>query len=325
MVSPTDGAVDRVRSPWCTTATEDAIRHFAWGIGDDNPLWHDADHAQRSRWGRIAPGCFAYAVDETTVAPGLDPLRRLYRSVEWTWFDALRLDAEIVPSARLIGETEMPEGVEQHGRVEFREADGHLLAMAETRCWRTAATPTPAADRPELRYSGAEIDAVEQAVLAETRRGQLPRYWEEITTGDVLPSVTKGPLSIMDVVAWCAATQGVPTEADAYSEGGLHTETATGPQQTAWIGQLVTNWMGDDAFLHRLRVDVRANPPLGSTTTIAGRVAAVHAVDGSPVAEVEIEATDQGGVASANGLATVLLPSSEAGPVVLPLERPIGL
>ena len=31
----------RSRMQWIETTTKDAIKHFAWGIGDDNPLWLD--------------------------------------------------------------------------------------------------------------------------------------------------------------------------------------------------------------------------------------------------------------------------------------------
>ena len=31
--------------PWCYEATRDNIRHWAHGIGDDNPLWCDPDYA----------------------------------------------------------------------------------------------------------------------------------------------------------------------------------------------------------------------------------------------------------------------------------------
>jgi len=32
--------------------TRDAIRHYAHGIGDDNPLWCDPSYARQSRYGR---------------------------------------------------------------------------------------------------------------------------------------------------------------------------------------------------------------------------------------------------------------------------------
>ena len=35
--------------PWCHEATRDNIRHYAHGIGDDNPLWCDPGYAARTR------------------------------------------------------------------------------------------------------------------------------------------------------------------------------------------------------------------------------------------------------------------------------------
>jgi hypothetical protein len=35
--------------PWNYEATRDAIRHYAHGIGDDNPLWTDPHYAERTR------------------------------------------------------------------------------------------------------------------------------------------------------------------------------------------------------------------------------------------------------------------------------------
>ena len=36
--------VDTVE-PWCYEVTRDNIRHYAHGIGDDNPLWCDPSYA----------------------------------------------------------------------------------------------------------------------------------------------------------------------------------------------------------------------------------------------------------------------------------------
>ena len=35
--------------PWCHEATRDNIRHYAHGIGDDNPLWCDPDYAAKTQ------------------------------------------------------------------------------------------------------------------------------------------------------------------------------------------------------------------------------------------------------------------------------------
>ena len=39
--------------PWCYEATRDNIRHYAHGIGDDNPLWCDPDYAAKTNHGGI--------------------------------------------------------------------------------------------------------------------------------------------------------------------------------------------------------------------------------------------------------------------------------
>jgi hypothetical protein len=43
--------------PWCTEATRDSIRHWAQGIGDDNPLWCDPSYGESTPYGgwRLLP------------------------------------------------------------------------------------------------------------------------------------------------------------------------------------------------------------------------------------------------------------------------------
>src|SRR4051812_12270194 len=54
--------VDTVE-PWCHEATRDNIRHYAHGIGDDNPLWCDPSYAAATRYGTvIAPPSFVFAL-----------------------------------------------------------------------------------------------------------------------------------------------------------------------------------------------------------------------------------------------------------------------
>src|SRR5438093_7103861 len=67
---------------WNNEATRDTIRHYAWGIGDDNPLYCDPDYAARTRWGTIvAPPTFLFALCDGLIAPGLPDIQ---------WFGAGR-------------------------------------------------------------------------------------------------------------------------------------------------------------------------------------------------------------------------------------------
>jgi acyl dehydratase len=52
------GQVLRVE-PWNREATLDTIRHYAWGLGDYNPLFWDEEYASTSPYGDvIAPPTF---------------------------------------------------------------------------------------------------------------------------------------------------------------------------------------------------------------------------------------------------------------------------
>lgn len=307
------------RQPWVTAVTADAVRHFAWGIGDDNPMWYDSAQADGSRWGGlIAPPCLFYAVHETTVAPGHEPARRLYTSVEWVWHDVAPVGTLLQSSATSISENGTPAGIEQVGQVRFT-ADGRHVATARTTCLRTTTAAVSSDERAEIRYSSDQLADLEATILAEHRTGAGQLVWEDVAAGTQLGPLLKGPLSIMDVVAWCAATQGVAQPADGYSEGGLHAATATGPQQVAWIAHLLSDWVGDNGFLHRLAVDIDTNPALGTTTSITAAVTGKAIVGAVAFVDLDVSATDQAGALSARGTAQVALPSRDSGPVTTPI------
>ena len=63
--------------PWYSVATEDAIRNFAEGYGDINPLWSDPDYARGTRWGGvIAPPMFMLSMGVSEVKEIPEELRR---------------------------------------------------------------------------------------------------------------------------------------------------------------------------------------------------------------------------------------------------------
>ena len=50
--------------PWNHEATRDAIRHYAHGIGDDNPLWTDPEYAAKTKYGTlVALPSFLFSTD----------------------------------------------------------------------------------------------------------------------------------------------------------------------------------------------------------------------------------------------------------------------
>src|ERR1700744_3657630 len=68
---PRIGVKPPCRNPWVEEFNPDAIRHWAWGIGDDNPLWTDQEHGRRSPHAtNIAPPTMLYAADHGPLGPG---------------------------------------------------------------------------------------------------------------------------------------------------------------------------------------------------------------------------------------------------------------
>ena len=48
-----DVKIEKTLEPWCHEATRDNIRHYAHGIGDDNPLWCDPTYAKGTTFGDV--------------------------------------------------------------------------------------------------------------------------------------------------------------------------------------------------------------------------------------------------------------------------------
>jgi len=85
-----------------------------------------------------------------------------------------------------------------------------------------------------------------------------------------------------------------------------------GPQRSAWLASLVTNWMGDAAVLKRVRTELRLFNTMGDTTWCKGKVARKYVKDGYALADLDIWAENQRGeVTAPNGSATVVLPSRD--------------
>ncbi|MBV9996369.1 MAG: MaoC family dehydratase N-terminal domain-containing protein [Caulobacteraceae bacterium] len=197
----------------------------------------------------------------------------------------------------------------------------------------------------------AEIDAC-YASEVSTRRGATPRYWEDVEVGEELPRLVKGPIRITDLILFHAGFgQSFPTFAHriAYetrkSTPGLYTRNklnvwdivqrmhweedwahqvgaATiydyGAIRETFLAHLVTNWMGDDAFLRRLQVQHRKFNFAGDTNWLLGRVAKkVMTQEGAEV-HLDVRIENQRGLCLTPGNAVVLLPSRERGPVKLP-------
>ncbi|MBA2936560.1 MaoC family dehydratase N-terminal domain-containing protein [Sphingomonas sp. CGMCC 1.13654] len=203
---------------WNNEASRDTIRHYAWGIGDDNPLYSDPNYANNSRWGTIiAPPTFLYGIFDAVVAPGLPDIQWFYAGADWTFDRPLRRNEAIVAKAEYSGAKEVSGDqvsrmVLQTGDVSYWTEDGERVGQVFSHCFRV---PRQSAEgglryeaRPAATYTSQEMAEIEAAVMNEYRRGKEALFWEDVAVGEKLPGTARGPLIQIDMTAYYAGAVG---------------------------------------------------------------------------------------------------------------------
>ena len=361
-----DGALEEARSligidlrrtgqTWNTEASPDAVRHFCWGLGDENPLFCDSAYGAGTSWKvALAPGCFLYTIDTTVVAPKLRGIQWLYGGTDWEWYKPIRHRDSFTVRARLIDAVEK-EGrkaskfIIQTGEVLYTNQHGELVCRA---LGSTARTPRAKAEgglkyeaRQTHRYSPEELEHIAHAIETEELRGANPRFWDDVVVGSMAQPMLKGPLNITDMICWYAGgghsyqshrrahmqRKRHPADAFVNPETGAQDSAArghaeakmarevgmpggydVGPQRISWMGQLMTNWMGDDGFLRRLNVSVRRPNIFGDVSWCRAKVVDKRIVDGAHLVDLEVFVENQLGDITAKGSAVVVLPARSA-------------
>lgn len=209
-------------------------------------------------------------------------------------------------------------------------------------------------------YSPDDIARIDEVYAAEVRRGPVPRYWEDVEVGEALTPVAKGPLTMVDIISMhmgmglsssgigplgLGYTQrkrmpafyvpdrfGVPEvvqrvhwDHERAQELGLPTSYDYGQMRTSWLIHLITNWMGDDGWLWKLSCQSRLFNFMGDATVCSGSVTAKRVEGLHHIVDLELASTNQRGENTCPGTASVILPSREDGPVILPAAEPGAL
>jgi acyl dehydratase len=203
---------------WNYEASRDSIRHYAWGLGDDNPLYSDPEYAKSTRWGGIiAPPTFMYGVFDAVIAPGLPDIQWIYSGTDWFFYEPARRNDEITAHGEYVDAKELSGSrvakmLVQTGEVTYTNQHGRRVARALSHTFRIARQSAAGGLKLEPRnphvYTQAELDDIGQAMLNEYRRGANTLYWEDVKVGDVLPGTTRGPINQMDMTCYYAGSVG---------------------------------------------------------------------------------------------------------------------
>ena len=363
--------------PFNHVATSDTMSHYAFAMGDDNPLWHDPEYGKTTRWrSHIAFPLYlqSLGIDETPKpTPELKALfkglftgvGKYYSGGGWTFYRPVcpgdliyrqffTLDVQVKENSKFSGgvtiiDTYRNVYVNRHGEPVATYDLSYVNAERGAKKEKGKNK-----DFKRQTYTKDDIERIDAMYAAEERRGAQKRYWDDVQVGDQLTPVVKGPFTVRDVVGfhigWGFGQQygsgplrygwklrkkmpnffsddeyGVPDtmqrlhwDQNRAMELGLPAPYDYGTMRTNWLAHLIANWMGDDAWLWRLKVQARGFNFIGDTTICSGEVIEKRIEGGQHLVELKIQCVNQRGETTSPGVATVVMPSRAKGAALLP-------
>jgi acyl dehydratase len=204
-------------------------------------------------------------------------------------------------------------------------------------------------------YTDDELAQYDAYYAAEQVRGRTPRLAADVEVGEQLGPIAKGPISITDMVAWHAGVgwgmYGGGGSKIAYqnrmrvpkfyvkNELGFWDSAQRchwddewaqrmghpgaydyGVMRTNWLMHLVTNWMGDDAFVWKTSASVRKFNYLGDAHVLSG---VVRDVDRRTSAvTIDVSGVNQRGEVTCDARVVVILPPAAGEHAVIPPYDP---
>ena len=334
----TDDGVEKIRQrigqgfpgrrPWRTEASADAIYHLAYAIGDLNPLYVDPEHARASRWGRlVAPPIMVQSMDtlravgHSGLPEGLPGVHSIWSGCHYEW------ERPLLEGDRVRHECYLKEVVEREssfvdGRslaqtyeAKYWNQDGDYLGLRQVTYFRferhKSAEKKKYGTIELAKWAKADIDR-----LMDEYRSYRPastRRWSEVTVGEKLPRVLKGPLTPTSEIAFesffgvylvgnvVAARlydkhpalmipneQGVPEPPQRVHWDNHFTQRLLGlpgaydlgPVRCSWMIQALTDWLGDDGRITKIDTQYRKFNYMGDVTWAEGEVTEKFERDG---------------------------------------------
>ena len=354
----------RIGNVFNQNVSYEAIRNFANGIGDVNPLYRDEKYGKGTRYGAlVASPAWTASVFPHWVLQGLPGIHADHSASNWEFLKPIYINDKITPKCYFVGydvKTSKFAGktVFEYQRFEYWNQLGELVSRGHNLLVRyerqTAREQSQEGkgkyDHIEVPHPWAEheLNKVDEDVLAEEIRGSEVRYWEDVKVGEELKPVVKGPLGVTDIIAFCTGAApvqlaahgaqlrlykkhpawsfrdpvtrawepvyGVHYSVPAARAVGARYAYDVGVERHCWLVNLLTNWMGDAAWLKRCYAEYRQFVYLSDAVWLKGKVTTKYVDEnGEYCVDVETHGINQRVEDTIPGEATVILPSLEAG------------
>lgn len=135
-------------------------------------------------------------------------------------------------------------------------------------------------------------------------------YFENVKVGMALPPLVK-ETEYMQLVVYAGASRDyyiIHHDRD-YAQGvGLPDVIIQGSMKAAYLGQLVTDWIGERGTLKRFAVQYREVDAPGKALTVKGVVTKTQLQDGNGYVECDLWLENLNGEKTTRGTATITLP-----------------
>jgi acyl dehydratase len=213
-----------------SSATPDALRNWALGVGDDNPLYTEEDYGPTTRWGtQIGHGTMVGHIKTPMLG---DPIpaevkaktKSMFRGVHvfvsggtWEWFRPLRPGDRVFSfngeessevkhsefAGRSLIQVRRDGAVNQYGEV----LGVYRILRVLTERKKSRETGKYAAIEA-AHYTDEDYERIDAIYAQEKPLGAEKRYWEDVNVGDDLPPMVKGPTTITEMIAFHAGGYG---------------------------------------------------------------------------------------------------------------------
>jgi len=252
--------------PWCYEASRDNIRHWAHGIGDDNPLWCDPGYAAKTRYERVvAPPSFIFTLNRSFsgYVGGMSGIHAMFAGIDVTWHRPMMLGDQFTTKVWLKDLVEhntrfAGRSIQQIYRCEFYNQNHDMVAEGDSWCFRTERDTArergtkydKVKKKKPVQYSRDDIARIFAHYEAERIRGSEPRYFEDVKAGDELPTMVKGPMTVTGFIAFAQGWGGLYIRANKLAWKQLQKHPGLGipnkfgipdvPERVHWEDDLAT-------------------------------------------------------------------------------------
>jgi hypothetical protein len=244
-------------------------------------------------------------------------------------------------------------------RVSWEEEGGSPYAFRFLDFWHAdrekSGTAAKNRDLERAHYDDEALEQIDACYENEYVRGAAPRRIADVQVGEQLGPIAKGPLSVTEMVAWHTGVgwgmYGGGASKVAYKNRkripkfylkndvgfwdmaqrchwddewaqrmGHPAAYDYGVMRSCWMSHLVTNWMGDDAWIWNISASIRKFNYLGDAHMVSG---VVREIDRSAnTVTIDATCTNQRGQITGDARIVVILPGPDGGPAVIPEFAP---